>query len=120
MVNKWKQFFINLYELEKLTFMRTLKPSNALGKPSLIIFSDGSMQAYGACAYVRWQIDESKFVANLIVAKNKIAPVRRLSIPRLEHCGALMAARLRETIVKQFNWEFDSVFHIVDSSIVRS
>ena len=56
MVNKWKEFFINLYELEELTFMRTLKSSNALGRPSLIIFSDGSMQANGACAYVRWQI----------------------------------------------------------------
>lgn len=120
MVNKWKQFFVDLYELEKLTFQRTLKPSNAMGRPSLIIFSDGSMQAYGACAYVRWQTTENKFVASLIVAKNKIAPLKQLSIPRLELCGALVAARLRETIVKQFDWNFQSVIHIVDSSIVRS
>lgn len=120
MVTKWKQFFVSLYELEDLTFRRALKPSNAFGRPTLIIFSDGSMQAYGACAYVRWQIDENRFVASLIVAKNKIAPVKQLSIPRLELCGALVATRLRETIVKQFNWDFESVFHIVDSSIVRS
>lgn len=120
MVNKWKQFFVNLYELEELTFRRTLKPSNAFGRPTLIIFSDGSMHAYGACAYVRWQIDENKFIASLIVAKNKVAPVKQLSIPRLELCGALVAARLRETIVQQFTWDFEAIFHIVDSSIVRS
>ena len=120
MVNEWKMFFKELYALEDVTFRRPLKPSNAFGKPSLIIFSDGSMQAYGACAYVRWQIGKDKFDANLIVAKNKIAPVKQLSIPRLELCGALIAARLRETIMKEFKWEFESVYHIVDSSIVRS
>lgn len=120
MVNEWKMFFKRLYELEELTFRRPLKPSNAFGKPSLIIFSDGSKQAYGTCAYVRWQTGKDKFDANLIVAKNKIAPVKQLTIPRLELCGALMAARLRESIVKEFKWKFESVYHIVDSLIVRS
>lgn len=119
-VNKWKHFFVSLYELEDLTFRRTLKPSNAFGRPTLIIYSDGSMQAYGACAHVRWQIDENLFVASLIVAKNKTAPVKQMPIPHLELCGALVAARLKETVVKQFDWDFESVFHIVDSSIVRA
>lgn len=30
-------------------------PDNAEGDPVLfVIFSDGSQQAYGACAYIRW------------------------------------------------------------------
>ncbi|KAK4304807.1 hypothetical protein Pmani_023242 [Petrolisthes manimaculis] len=119
-VHEWKTFFKELYELEELTFRRPLKPSNALGNPSLIIFSDSSKQAYGACAYVRWQTGKDKFDANLIIAKSKIAPVKQLTIPRLELCGALMAARLRESLVKEFQWEFESVYHIVDSLIVRS
>ena len=105
--------------MEELTFRRPLKPSNAFGNPSLIS-SDGSMQAYGACAYTRWQIGKDKFDVKLIVAKNKIAPVKQLSIPRLELCGALMAVKFRESIVKEFKWEFESVYYIVDSSIVRS
>lgn len=48
MVNEWKMFYKELYKLEELTFRRPLKPSDAFGKPSLIIFSDGSKQAYGA------------------------------------------------------------------------
>lgn len=118
-INEWKSFFTDLYGVENCTFKRPLKPTNALGKPILVIFSDGSTQAYGACAYVRWQTDDNKFQANLIMAKNKIAPMRQLTIPRLELCGALLSARLRETIVRECNWEYESVFHIVDSSIVR-
>ncbi|XP_068229430.1 uncharacterized protein [Palaemon carinicauda] len=120
MMNEWKAFFKELYGLESLTFRRPLKPSNAFGKPNLVIFSDGTTQAYGACAFVRWQISDSKFESSLIMAKNKIAPVKQMSIPRLELCGALIAARMRELIVKEFSWEFESVYHIVDSTIVRS
>ncbi|XP_063603426.1 uncharacterized protein LOC134779294 [Penaeus indicus] len=119
-VREWKMFFKELYELEKLTFRRSLIPSNAVGKPSLIIFSDSSMQAYGACAYVRWQTGEDEFESHLIAARNKIAPMKQMSIPRLELCAALMAARLRESILKEFTWKFEAIYHIVDSSIVRS
>ncbi|XP_047482843.1 uncharacterized protein LOC125034852 [Penaeus chinensis] len=119
-VKECKMFFKELYELERLTFRRSLIPSNVVGKPSLIIFSDGSMQAYGACAYVRWQIGEDEFESHLIAARNKIAPMKQMSIPRLELCAALMAARLRESILKEFTWKFEAIYHIVDSSIVRS
>ena len=49
-------FFLSLYEVEKLSFPRCVKPENAVGQPMLIIFSDGSMVAYGCCAYVRWEL----------------------------------------------------------------
>ncbi|XP_037773228.1 uncharacterized protein LOC119568898 [Penaeus monodon] len=78
------------------------------------------MQAYGACAYVRWQTGEHEFESHLIAARNKIAPMKQMSIPRLELCAALMAARLRESILKEFTWKFEAIYHIVDSSIIRS
>lgn len=118
-IKDWKNFFIELCEVENCTFQRPLKPVNVLGKPILIIFSDGSTQAYGSCAYVRWQTNDCEFQTNLIMAKTKIAPMRQLTIPRLELCGAVLSARLREMIVRECNWEFEYVFHIVDSSIVR-
>ncbi|XP_068250079.1 uncharacterized protein [Palaemon carinicauda] len=119
MVHEWKAFFKNLFGLIKVTFRRPLKPCNAIGTPGLIVFADGSQLAYEACAYFKWQTGEDKFEAKLIVAKNKIAPVRQLTIPQLELCGALISARLRTAIMKEFKWEFESVYHITDSSIVR-
>lgn len=118
-VNEWKYFFTDLCGVEHCTFKRPLKSANAIGNPILIIFSDDNMQAYEPCAYFRWQITENLFQTNLVMAKNETAPIRQLKIARLELCGALLSARLRETIVKECCWEFESVFHIVNSSIVR-
>ena len=56
----------------------------------LVIFSDGSSTAYGACAYVRWELEESHFNLQLVLAKNRIAPTKALTIPRLELCGETM------------------------------
>lgn len=65
----------------------------------LILFSDGSNLAFGACAYIRWEIAWDTFFARLLMAKNRIAQTRQLTIPRLELCGAVLSARLREKIV---------------------
>ena len=49
-------FFIELYELETITFPRSLWPKEqeVVGKPELVVFSDGSVSAFGSVAYVRW------------------------------------------------------------------
>ena len=50
---EWKNFFINLLEVEDIRFPRCIKPVNAIGQPILTVFSDGSNYAYGTCAYIR-------------------------------------------------------------------
>ncbi|XP_045127641.1 uncharacterized protein LOC123514085 [Portunus trituberculatus] len=117
---KWVKLFHEMYELESVTFARCVKPNNAVGDPVLVIFSDGSSLAYGACAYIRWELDDGRFESRLIMAKNRIAPVKQITIPRLELCGAVLSCRLRLTIEKESDWKFQSVLHIVDSSIVRA
>ena len=41
-------YFNDLPEMEKITVKRCMKPDKAVGDPILIIFSDGSNNAYGA------------------------------------------------------------------------
>ena len=118
--DRWKQFFIDLYKLQDVSFIRCLKPYGAVGEPTLVIFSDASTQAYGACAYVQWEIQNDQYEARLIAAKQRIAPARQLTMPRLELCGALLGCRLRETITREMKIPFKAIFHIVDSAIVRA
>ena len=117
---KWKEFFGEMFALEGICFQRCVKPENYVGNPDMIIFSDASMLAYGACVYVRWKLSSGGFKANLLMAKNKIAPMKQLTMPRLEMCGAVLSCRLRSTIERHCDWKFDSVIHITDSSIVRA
>ena len=52
----WVNFFIELFQMKQITFSRTIKPVGTIGKPVLVIFSDASEHAYGACAYIRWEL----------------------------------------------------------------
>ena len=38
--------------MRHVAFKQCMKPDDAIGDPVLIIFSDGSNEAYGACTYV--------------------------------------------------------------------
>jgi hypothetical protein len=120
MREKWIQFFNDMFDIERLEFPKCVKSEAADENPVLIVFSDGIKHAYGACAYIRWKTTKDTYVSNLIVAKNRIAPTRQLSIPRLELCGALLGTRLRDHLIKNMNFELDQVFHIVDSTIVQA
>ncbi|XP_071652802.1 uncharacterized protein [Temnothorax longispinosus] len=62
-------------------------------------FCDASNIGYGACLYVRSRGKNGKIVTRLLCAKSRVAPLKLITIPRLELCGALLLARLyRETI----------------------
>ena len=113
-------FLVDLFQVESLSFPRCIKPVDISGKPILIVFSDGGDAAFGAVAYIRWQTADGSYEARLLTSKNRISPKRKLTVPRLELCGAVIACRLRNTIMKETNFSFDKVFHLVDSSIVRA
>lgn len=116
---EWKKFFEELFTVEGLSFPRCFRPRMNIGQPILIVYDDGSKEAFGACAYARWEVTPHCFWACLIMAKNRVSPRRVISIPKLELCGAVIGVRLRQTIVEELDIEFSSVMHITDSQIVR-
>ena len=117
---EWMTFLDDLPEMEKITVKRCLKPHNAIGDPILIIFSDGSNNAYGACAYVRWELSTREFVSYIILSKNRLAPVKRMSIDRIELCGAVLNKRLKTVLLQQCRYKFQRYYHIVDYQIVHA
>ena len=53
-----------------------------------------------------------------IAAKSRVAPLKRLTIPRLELQGAVLASRLCKTIVDESRFQFEKVILFLDSKIV--
>ena len=92
--DKCKDFFSELCEVEGTCFLRSIKPDNAVEDPVLIIYCGGSQHVYGACTYIKWKLLNGTFFANLICAKNHLVPLKTLTIPRIELCGAVIACRL--------------------------
>ena len=116
----WSIFFNDLIDMNQIRFTRCLKPMDAIGDPILIVFSDASADAYAACAYVRWQRKNNQFESNLILSKNRLAPIKKMSIDRIELCGAVLKKRLKVFIEKECRYRFEKIYHIVDSQIVHA
>ena len=116
---EWREILSELKTIDMIRFKRSLTPEDAVGLPTLIDFSDGSSQAYGAVAYCRWKTS-SGYKCRLIMAKSRIAPLKIIDIVRLELCGAVINKRIRTYIQKEMEIEFQKVYHIVDSEIVKA
>ena len=116
---RWRIFLKSLLNLKKTRFERSLWPEEKVkGLPMLVVFTDGSMLAYGGAAYIRWELEDGGYWSRLIMAKSKIAPKNRLSIPRMELNGAVLGNRLKNFLIKETNFQFSKVYHLVDSSTV--
>ena len=114
------KFFEDLTEMNYVTNKRKVKPDNTEEDPILVIFSDGSTEAYGTCAYVRWRLTNGKYDRQLLLSKNRLAPLKRMSIDRIELSGAILNKRLKKTITTECRYNFQCVYHLVDSQIVHA
>ena len=115
---KWASLFQEMLSLNSITFERCLTPPDAVGLPVLCIFSDDCNEAFGSCAIARWQKSNGQYDARLISAKSRVAPLKRLTIPRLELQGAVLASRLCKIIVQESRFQFERVILFLDSEIV--
>ena len=116
---EWVSFLFSLLSLGCVTFARSLWPQEEVdGLPTLVIFSDGSVQAFGACAYVQWKLKSGGYWSRLIMSKSKIAPKNMISVPRMELNGTVIGTRIRNFILKETNLKFNNVIHLVDSSTI--
>ena len=118
--NEWIAFFRDLFEVEVISFARGIKPVDNVGNPSLVLFSDGSNDAFGACAYARWKKIDGTFQSSLIASKNRITPLKRMTVVRSELCGGILAKRLKVFIQEEMRLEFDEEYFIVDLQIIRA
>jgi hypothetical protein len=117
---KWMKLSDQLHMLNTLQIPRKII-SNAQNQVELHGFCDSSMAAYGACIYIR-TCDETNNTYNteLLCSRSRVAPLKIITLPRLELCAAVLLARMVNKILSTLNLEFKSVFLWTDSSIVLS
>ena len=77
-------------------------------KTELHVFADASEDTMCAAAYLRSQPKEYSADSAFVIGKCRVAPMRHLSIPRLELQAAVMAVRLKEQIVKEHEMKINS------------
>lgn len=87
---EWVDFCTEMFLMENVRFKRCIQPVDATSEmPMLVVFSDASVDAFGACAYARWKLMVGTFSSRLIAAKSRVSPVKQISIVHQELNGAL-------------------------------
>lgn len=116
----WEKWMSNLPSFENLVVPRCLKPE-ILGKISstqLHHFADASEIGYGAVSYLRL-VDESGVKhCVLLMGKSRVAPLKLLTIPRLELSAATLAVKLHKFISNELELPIHNTKFWTDSTIV--
>ncbi|XP_075170485.1 uncharacterized protein LOC142242852 [Haematobia irritans] len=60
---------------------------------------DAFESAYGAALYIRVELQDHKVETHLIAAKTRVAPIKKISLPRLELRGAVLLSKLASTTI---------------------
>ncbi|XP_062703871.1 uncharacterized protein LOC134286288 [Aedes albopictus] len=89
---RWQHWISSLQQLNRLRILRYYFPCSVpknFASLQIHLFVDASDSAYAAVVYFRLETDHSTHVA-LVGAKTKVAPLKALSIPRLELKAAVL------------------------------
>ena len=117
---RWSKWLEELPLLNQFKVERCLVPAG-FGKPvkcELHHFCDASMSAYGSVSYLRAVNSEGNVHCSLLLGKSRLAPIRQMTIPRLELSAAVVALRMDRMLSRELSLDIqDSVFW-TDSMIV--
>ncbi|XP_055527287.1 uncharacterized protein LOC129719897 [Wyeomyia smithii] len=121
---KWNQWIARLPEVEEVRIPRWYFQGGQVGQKEysniqLHVFVDASENAYGAAAYFRIETPSGP-VCSLVMARSKVAPLKHLSIPRLELQAAERGAKLANSIVEMHSLEVKQRYIWSDSKTVLS
>ncbi|XP_058817299.1 uncharacterized protein LOC131680602 [Topomyia yanbarensis] len=119
---KWLRWSNILIDVQSFKLPRSYfgnARSDEVKDVQLHIFADASETAYGCVAYFR-AVVRGEVVCALVMSRAKVAPIKQLSIPRLELLAAVLAARLARTVRENHNIEITKQVIWVDAATVLS
>lgn len=117
----WRRWRSELSDLSSKGIPRCYFPKEAtVCSIQIHGYSDASENAYAGVVYLRTVDSAGNVHISLVTAKTKVSPIKRLSIPRLELCGAQVLARLLHHIKEILQLSMSDVYAWTDSTIVLS
>ncbi|XP_066261326.1 uncharacterized protein [Euwallacea similis] len=112
----WKEFQQGLIHLYSIQI-----PRRVLGDQTIRVelhgFSDASERAFGACIYLRSTDKEQKHTVRLLCAKSRVAPLKKMSIPRLELSASLLLSQLVSKTTQALKTKIEDQYFWSDSMI---
>lgn len=115
-VTEWLTLRSKLSEVSAIEIPRWIGTSKTNLKTEFHGFCDASNKAYAAVVYCRTE-KVGKFEVHLLTSKTRVAPIKKISLPNLELCGATLLAKLVQKVQEAMNITAET-FAWTDSTIV--
>ncbi|XP_042148992.1 uncharacterized protein LOC121837441 [Ixodes scapularis] len=97
--NEWHEWCGDLPKMDALVIPRFVFQAGQGKDTQIHIFCDASPTAYGATVYVTTKSSPPE-QPTLLLAKARVAPIKKQTLPRLELMGAVIASRLHKYLEK--------------------
>ena len=111
---KWYEYKKQLQYVTQIKIPRWIELNGNDNNVEIHVFADASEAAYGAVAYLKNNKHNS---THILMAKSRVAPLKKVSLARLELCAALLASQVVTKSVKILSIPNIKCFGWSDSTI---
>jgi len=120
LLNKWTEWKAGLAGLKELTVPRCFigEDLDEIKDAQVHVFCDASEVGYSIVAYLRLVDIERKIHVSFVMGKTRLAPLKGISIPRLELCAATLGAKMALFITEEIDMNLGAVTMWTDSMVV--
>lgn len=103
---EWVKWLQQLQLLDTFEFSRCVKPPDFgnVTTAQLHHFCDACQQGYGTVTYLLLKNKHLKVHSAFVMGKARVAPLKPVTIPRMELIAATMASRMEELWRKEIFW----------------
>ncbi|GFW03952.1 integrase catalytic domain-containing protein [Trichonephila clavipes] len=114
--NEWREFVTTLKCIEEVKINRFIMADNNV-RIFLQGFADASEVAYGAVVYLQRFLHYGAAKVSILARKSRVAPIRVISIPRIELCVCVLLAQLVKKIHSTLRLNISDIVLHTDSTI---
>ena len=101
---EWKKWQGELKNVTKVEVAGVHHPIGyTTSDTELHVLCDASEKAYGAVAYLKFQLIKDKQHCSYIMTKSRLAPIKTVSLPKLELNASVLGVRLHKSIIKELD-----------------
>ena len=116
---QWRKWLESTTKLSSIKIKRqyVITKDKRVSEVQLHVFSDASEDAFGAVAYVRLSFKDGSHQCALVMSKSRLAPIKTVTLPRLELDAARCGARLARLVVHEIDLPIQRVKYWSDSTL---
>lgn len=119
--NAYENVIKELPLLSKLHIPRYLNMKHGC-TVNIVAFCDASLKAYGCAVYLHVTDSQGNISVNLLCSKSKVAPLKIVTLARLELCAAVLLSKLVRIVYNSINplYNINNIYAFSDSTIALS